>query len=103
MKGKEELFGEWGSVIEWELKECFFEFRISRVITREMEPDIGYTVEEMCDGYTKWDGCTNLEYYSATHFCEPSEMILLHRSLKWCYEKARELLPNNLLDEWPQE
>lgn len=45
-------------------------------------------------GTVKWDGCTNIEFHSCMHYCEPQHFIDQHEILKQVYILASNFIPN---------
>jgi len=101
--GRDELCGDYGFVIEWETLEYRFSFKIHQIEGRYVDSNEISGLEEVIHGDIKWDGCANILYDSGNyaHYCSPQGLIDQATALRWVYEKAREVIPNNIIDAWP--
>lgn len=98
--GEDRVCGENGFIVKWTVSEYLFEFTISRICGRAVEDNSIAELEEIIEGSVKWDGCANIAYDSYMHYCEPQQLVEQAEVLKWCYQKAKELIPNNQIEGW---
>ena len=100
VSGSEQVGGDWGYIVSWNLKPAYMEFTASRITSRSIDGNYVEASEEQIEGSIKWDGCANIAYDNYMHYCEPSDFILQANVLEWVYSKARELIPENEIGEW---
>lgn len=100
-KGEDEVCGEHGFIVKWTALEYVFEFTVSRIRGRLVEDNSIVELEEVIEGSVKWDGCANIAYDNYMHYCEPQELVEQAEVLKWCYQKAKEVIPKNEIEAWP--
>lgn len=101
--GRDEICGDHGFVVEWETLEYRLSFKIHQIEGRYVDDNEISGLEEVISGWVKWDGCANILYDSGNyaHYCSPQGLIDQAVALRWVYEKAREMIPENQIDEWP--
>lgn len=99
LSGKDEVCGEHGFIVEWNSTQYIFDFTISRIQGRLVEDNSIVELEKVIEGSVKWDGCANIAYDNYMHYCTPQELVEQAEVLMWCYKKAKEVLPNNLIGE----
>lgn len=102
-EGSDEVCGSHGFIVNWIATQYSFDFIVKRINGRYVDDNSMVDTEDVIEGHVKWDGCANIQYFDYAHYCEPQQLIEQHHVLRWCYKKAKEVIPGNDIDAWPDD
>lgn len=87
--------------IDFTLEETMLSFRVYEMTSMiEDEEDASksdFAEKSMMDGFIKWDGCCEINYYDI-HFCGISEAENHFKIIKQIYAYAKGAIPYNIIE-----